>query len=134
LVLAGRRVVLTLVHANARIDVRWRHLARDHALPDRAGPGARFLEGDERHRRDGIRLMALLALLLEDGGDVLREGRLARSCCGRRRRAVVSASGAPLAVVSARLIVAMPVSAMQNPGNRCRVMGPPCPGPSSDGR
>src|SRR6187401_217044 len=63
----------------------WRHLARDHALPDRAGPGARFLEGDEGHRRDGIRLMALLALLLEDGGDVLREGRRARSCFGLRR-------------------------------------------------
>src|SRR4029450_483464 len=94
LVLAGRRVVLTLVHANARIDVRWRHLARDHALPDRAGPGARFLEGDERHRRDGIRLMALLALLLEDGGDVLREGRLARSCFGPWRRAGGGARGA----------------------------------------
>src|SRR5260370_12836844 len=50
-----------------------RHLPRHHTLLNGTRPGPRFLESNERHRCDRVRLMALLALRLKDWCDVLRE-------------------------------------------------------------
>ena len=76
LLVAERHVVLELLDADARVDVPRRHLARADALLDRARPRARLLVGDERHRRDRVRLMALLTLGLKNRRDVLRERHL----------------------------------------------------------
>ena len=46
LLVGERHVVLELLDADAAVDVPRRHLARRHALLDRAGPGTRFLERD----------------------------------------------------------------------------------------
>ena len=83
LLVAERHVVLELLHADARVDVPRRHLPRGDALLDGARPRTGVLVGDERHRRDRVRLMALLALGLEDRRDVLRERR--RFGCRSRR-------------------------------------------------
>ncbi len=83
LIVAQRHVVLEVLHADALVDVPRRHLPRRHALLDRAGPRPHVLERDERHRRDRVRLMALLAFRLEDRRDVLgKSDRLRVVSCG----------------------------------------------------
>ena len=76
------QIWLELVHADAWIDVPRRHLARDDALLHRPCPGTGILVCDQRHRRDRIRLMALLAFRLENRRDVLGV-RHALGCVGR---------------------------------------------------
>jgi hypothetical protein len=56
------------------VDEPGRHLARRDLLFDPAGPGPRVLVGDERHRRDRARTVAVLAGALEDRCDVFRKG------------------------------------------------------------
>ena len=73
LLVAERHVVLELLHADGFVDVPRRHLARDHALPDRFRPRARFVVGHERHRGHGAFAVAVLALLLQNRGDVFSE-------------------------------------------------------------
>ncbi len=75
-----RHVVLEVLHPDALVDMPWRHLARRDALLDGPGPGASVLEGDERHRRDRIRLMTFLAFRLKDWCDVLGERHLPGRC------------------------------------------------------
>ena len=65
---------LNSLDAHRRVDVPRRHLPAHHAVLDGPGPRPRLLVADERHRRDGVRLMARLASGLEDGRDVLGEG------------------------------------------------------------
>ena len=75
--LAEPEVVLQLLDADVAVVPIRRHLARQHLLLDRAGPGTHLLVGRERHRSDRAGLVALLTVLLEDGGDVSckRDGR-----------------------------------------------------------
>ena len=60
----------------------------DDLLLDRARPRPRVLVGQQRHRRDRARAMAVLTGALQDRRDVLAEGdrRCATGCCARRRR------------------------------------------------
>src|SRR5579871_2476494 len=55
-----------------------RHLALDHGIADRLGPGPRLVVGEELHQRDLASAMTGLAMLLEDGQDVLGESRRGR--------------------------------------------------------
>ena len=79
---AEAAVVLELLDADGAVDVPRRHQALRHLPLDLVRVLARVLVGDERHRADRIRLMADLALLLQDRRDVLRE----RDGCRSRRR------------------------------------------------
>ena len=81
LLVGERDVVLEFLHAHAAVDVPRRHLARFDAVLDRPRPGPRLFVGDERHRRDRVRLMARLTLRLENRRDVFRE----RDRCSRVR-------------------------------------------------
>ena len=72
-------VVLETLDANALVDVPGRHVPANHALFDGPRPGADFFVRHQRHRRRSPRAMALLALGLENRGDVFREGYL--FCC-----------------------------------------------------
>ena len=76
-VVGERSIVAEVLDADVLVDEPRRHLARDDLLLDRPGPGPRLLVGQQRHRRDAARPMARLAVLLEDGRDVFREGDLA---------------------------------------------------------
>src|SRR6202035_2475725 len=88
LLVSERHVVLEFLYADAAVDVPRRHLTRRHTLLDGGRPGTHFLIGDERHRRDRVRLMALLTVLLQNRGDVLGKGNppLRRGHVGRRLR------------------------------------------------
>ena len=79
LLVAQRHVVLEVLNADAAVDVPRRHLPRLDALLDGPRPGARFLVGAQRHRRDRAGLVTGLALCLEDWRDVLRERHLLRN-------------------------------------------------------
>ena len=81
--LAQRPVVLERLDADGAVDVPGRHLERDHAVADGPRPGPHLAVGQQRHRGDGVGLMALLALLLENRRDVLRERRLVVGLVGR---------------------------------------------------
>ena len=69
-----RAVVLELRDADRAVDVPRRHLPRRDAFPDGPGPGTSLLVRHQRHGRDGVGAVARLALGLEDGRDVPREG------------------------------------------------------------
>jgi hypothetical protein len=88
LVVAERRVVVKLLDADVLLDVPRRHDAGPRAdagaLLDGARPGPDVLVGHERHRRNPIGPVAILAAALQDRRDVLREGRLRRHAGGRR--------------------------------------------------
>ena len=75
LLVGERHVVLEFLNADAAVDVPRRHLPR-RTRRDGARPRTCFLVGHERHRRDRTRLVARLALGLEDRRDVLRERHL----------------------------------------------------------
>ena len=68
---------------------------------DRACPRPRVLEGDERHRGDRPRLVARLALGLEDRRDVLREGHRRGRCLGGLCEGRVEAASRPAAASAA---------------------------------
>src|SRR5215469_9897985 len=70
LLLAERHVVLEFLYTNIGIDMPWRHLSSDHALPDRLSPRTRFLIRQKRHRSHRTGAMTILALLLQYRRDV----------------------------------------------------------------
>src|SRR5215471_20611896 len=63
-----------MLDANRLIEMPRRHVAGDHALADSLRPRARLFVGDQRHRRRGAGMVALLALLLEHRRDIFGEG------------------------------------------------------------
>jgi len=69
-----REVVGKFLDADGGVDVPGRHLAREHTLLDGFGPRAHFLVAHQRHGRHLPGAMAVLALGLENGRDVLGEG------------------------------------------------------------
>jgi hypothetical protein len=114
---AQRHVVLEIVDADAHVDMPRRHLTRDDTLLDGTCPRARILIRDQRHRRDRIRLMALLTLVLENGRDVFAERHGPRSgisgLSDHRHRATA-------------IRVAQTVIVIRNQGNRGRFMNASC--------
>ena len=84
---AERRIALEALDADVLLDEPRRHHAgaRSHAgAPlDRPRPRTHFFVGDQRHRRDAFRGVAVLTAALEDRRDVLREG---DGVCSRSRR------------------------------------------------
>ena len=81
--------------AVVRIGEPGRHFAREHGLFDGLGPGAGLLVGEQGKRRGLTGTVADLAAVLQDGRDVLREGRALRETVQTRRRwrASVQAAG-----------------------------------------
>jgi len=84
LCIGQRSIVLVLADADALVEVPGRHLAQEHALPDRLGPRPRVLIRQKRHRRRRARVMARLARLLEDRRHVPGERHVLRSICRQR--------------------------------------------------
>src|SRR6185312_14283783 len=56
----------------------WRHLAREHRFLNRRCPRLRILVGEQRHRRDIVRMMARHAMLIKNGRDVVSKRGFAR--------------------------------------------------------
>ena len=77
LLFAERNIVFVALNADAFFDVPGRHhaltVSKQRPRLDRFGPGARFLIGEQRHRREGIGPMAALATSLQDWRDVFGE-------------------------------------------------------------
>ena len=86
LLIAERHVVLEFLDADASVDMPRRHLTRGHAVFHRPRPRARVFKRDQRHRRDRIRLMALLTLRLKNRRDVLGKGHRSGRVGRQRRR------------------------------------------------
>ncbi len=108
LVVGQRQVVLVVADADRAVDMPRRHLAIGHTRADRSRPRPHFVVGGERHRRGGAGVMARRALGLEDGRDVLREGRRRghrrRRCgAGHRDRELRIRPAAVIAEVAGRL-------------------------------
>ena len=62
-----------------------RHVARDHALPDGFRPRTGLFVSDQRHGRRGPFAVTLLALFLQNRGDVSGEGNARRARILRKR-------------------------------------------------
>src|SRR5512134_1435283 len=73
LIVRERRIILEFLDAYRLVEMPRRHLTTEHSGLDRPRPRPTFLEGPERHGRDGTRPMTRLALRLKDGCDILRE-------------------------------------------------------------
>ncbi len=86
LFVAERAIVLEVLNPDGLVDVPRRHLTRPDAIPDRARPRPCLFVGDQGHRRDRIRPVTGLALLLENAGNIFREGRRRRGLRGCNRR------------------------------------------------
>ena len=93
--LRQRAVVLVVLDADARVDVPGRHVARRHAIANRTRPRTRLFVGLQRHRRDRIRPVARLALVLENRRDVLGERRYGSGLSRERCRQSQEASTRP---------------------------------------
>ena len=78
-----RLVVIEVLHSNVPINEPRRHFPSGDSLLDRPRPRTRLFVSHQRHGRNRAHMVTILAMLLEDRRNVLREGNLIlrQRCC-----------------------------------------------------